>query len=171
MARRPSTGRIGEGAIARFEEMLRLADDPDVKDEPSISELRLLGAGVSRFEPGACGAQAGGLPGADRAGGCACGRARRADADGYATGPDPRGLARSGTRGCREPLRGVPRHDPRAASTRTGRVTEAEMTAPVHPMYDPPAPSGGAGLGVSAGADERRRVPSEKVVEVVLKPR
>ena len=36
-----------DGAILRFEEMLRLADDPDVKDEPSISELRLLGRRVS----------------------------------------------------------------------------------------------------------------------------
>ena len=34
-----------DAAIARFEEMLRVADDPDVKDESQISELRLLGSG------------------------------------------------------------------------------------------------------------------------------
>ena len=34
-----------EEAIAQFEAMLRIADDPDVRDEPSIAELKELGTG------------------------------------------------------------------------------------------------------------------------------
>lgn len=45
-----------EGAVALFEEMLRTADDPDIKDQPSVGELRLLGSGfleLSRALPAA----------------------------------------------------------------------------------------------------------------------
>jgi TonB family protein len=34
-----------EEAISQFEAMLRIADDPDVRDEPTIAELRELGTG------------------------------------------------------------------------------------------------------------------------------
>lgn len=34
-----------ERAISLFEQMLQTADDPDIKDAPSVAELRLLGAG------------------------------------------------------------------------------------------------------------------------------
>src|SRR3954468_21670600 len=45
-----------DAAVARFEEMLKVADDPDVKDDPAIAELRLLGSGfldLSRALPAA----------------------------------------------------------------------------------------------------------------------
>ena len=88
-----------EGAIARFEEMLRLADDPDVKDEPSISELRLLGAGFLDLSRALAARQAGRLSGAGAGRGCV--RRPRPPRQGRAVTPplaDPRGAAPVGAR-------------------------------------------------------------------------
>jgi tetratricopeptide (TPR) repeat protein len=159
-----------EGAIERFEAMLRLADDPDVKEEPGISELRFLGAGfldLSRaLAPKA--APAPSLP---------------ASASEHPAMVAPLAVRPAITPpvAIREPL---PRWTPTDPTSRSaefrgairvridadGRVLDAEIIAPIHPLYD--------GLLLEAARDWAYQpartngiaVPSEKVVQIVLKP-
>ena len=159
-----------EGAIARFEEMLRLTDDPDVKDEPSISELRLLGAGfldlsraLAAQKPPSAPAPATPTEGAVAA---------SVVAKPVVIAPVP----------IREPL---PAWVPSDAASRfaefrgairvridsEGRVTEAEMTAPVHPMYDRLLLLAAREWTYQPARTNGIAVPSEKVVQIVLKPR
>jgi hypothetical protein len=159
-----------EGAIDRFEAMLRLADDPDVKEEPGISELRFLGAGfldLSRaLAPKPAPAPA--LP--------------------VSSSEHPATLTPLAVRPAITPpvaiRESVPRWTPTDPASRTGefrgairvridaegRVLGAEIIEPIHPLYD--------GLLLEAVKDWAYQpartngvaVPSEKVVQVVLKP-
>ena len=52
-----------------------------------------------------------------------------------------------------------------------GRVTDAEMTAPVHPMYDRLLLQAAREWPYQPARTNGVAVPSEKVVQVVLKPR
>jgi tetratricopeptide (TPR) repeat protein len=154
-----------EGAIVRFEEMLRLADDPDVKDGPSISELRLLGAGFLDLSR----ALAAPRPPATPADGAV---AASVVAKPVVVPPVP----------IREPL---PAWVPSDAASRfaefrgamrvridsEGRVTDAEMTAPVHPMYDRLLLLAAREWTYQPARTNGIAVPSEKVVQIVLKPR
>jgi tetratricopeptide (TPR) repeat protein len=153
-----------EGAIARFEAMLRLADDPDVKGEPGIDELRLLGAGFL-----------------DLSRALAPVPAPLSPADHPPTVVLAARPAVTPPVAIRETL---PRWAPTDAASRSvefrgairvridadGRVVGAEMVAPIHPLYD--------GLLLRAARDWAYQpartnglpVPAEKVVQVVLKP-
>jgi TonB family protein len=156
-----------DGAIARFEEMLRLADDPDVKDEASISELRFLGAGfldLSRALPAP------------------------ARVPPPAPTPSPAPTAAAAQPVVEPPLavrEALPPWVPTDAASRfaeyrgavrvqidvDGKVSAAELVSSVHPVYDR--------LLLQAARDWRYQparmngapVPSEKIVQVVLKPR
>ena len=159
-----------EGAIERFEAMLRLADDPDVKDEASISELRFLGAGFLDLSRAlvAPPAPAPVVP------------AAAGHADTVATLAVRPAVVLPVA--IRETL---PRWAPTDAASRfvefrgairvridaDGRVFDAEIITPIHPLYD--------GLLLRAAKDWAYQparmngvaVPSEKVVQVVLSPR
>ncbi len=159
-----------EGAIVRFEEMLRLADDPDVKDEPSISELRLLGAGFLDLSRALAASKPASTPDPAPA------------ADGAAAAPVAPKPSVTPPLAIREAL---PPWVPGDAASRfsefrgairvridaEGRVTDAEMTAPVHPMYDRLLLQAAREWLYQPGRTNGVAVPSEKVVQVVLKPR
>jgi TonB family protein len=160
-----------EGAIVRFEEMLRLADDPDMKDEPSISELRLLGAGFLDLSRALAAAA---KPASTPAPGPA--------ADGSAAAPVAPKPSVTPPLAIRE---GLPPWVPGDAASRfaefrgairvridaEGRVTDAEMTAPVHPMYDRLLLLAAREWTYQPARTNGVAVPSEKVVQIVLKPR
>jgi len=160
-----------EGAIDRFEAMLRLADDPDVKDEPSISELRFLGAeflDLSRaLAPKPVPAPLSSASAPEHPATVVTLAARPAVSPPVAIRETlPRWLPTDSASRFGE-FRGAIR----VRIDADGRVLDAEMIAPVHPLYD--------GLLLQAARDWAYQpartngvaVPSEKVVQVVLKPR
>jgi tetratricopeptide (TPR) repeat protein len=155
-----------ETAIAEFEEMLRLADDPDVKDEPTISELRLLGAGfldLSRALP----------------------KPEPPPPAAPAPQPAPPTVSRPVVTppvAIREVL---PAWIPTDANSRfnefrgavrvqidaQGKVVAAEMMAPVHPVYDRLVLDAAREWTYQPARANGAPVPSEKIVQIVLKPR
>jgi TonB family protein len=160
-----------ENAVSLFEEMLRIADDPDIKDQPPVGELKLLGSGfleLSRALPAS--ASAPGSAGTPAAGG----------APGAAPGTPAAPVAVIDSVAVREvlppwlPANSADRREYegtlRVHITEKGAVESAEMVKPVHPAYD--------GLLLKAARDwvyQPARVngvpiPSTKEVLVRLKP-
>jgi TonB family protein len=157
-----------DGAIARFEEMLRMADDPDVKDEPSISELRLLGAGFLELSRALAAKSAAPQTAAQPAG--------------APTAPAPQPRVVTPPIAIREALPPWVPVDPASKLTEfrgavkvhidaQGRVTEAEISEPVHPAYDRLLAEAARTWTYQPARANGVAVPSEKVVQVVLKPR
>jgi TonB family protein len=158
-------------AVARFEEMLKIADDPDVKDEASIAELRLLGSGfldLSKALP-AKAQQAPAPP------------TQAAAPQTSATVPVAKPVVTPPV-AIREAL---PPWVPTDAASRfvefrgavrvqidpQGRVTAADMAAPVHPAYDRLLLQAAREWSYQPARANGLAVPSEKVVQVILKPR
>lgn len=162
-----------EAAVARFEEMLRVADDPDVKDEPSVSELRLLGSGFLDLSKA--------LP------------ARAAETTAPAATPTQGPAAAAAPAPAVKPLvappiairEPLPAWIPTDATSRfvefrgavrvqidaQGKVTMAEMATPVHPLYDRLLLQAARDWTYQPARANGLAVPSEKVVQIVLKPR
>jgi TonB family protein len=123
-------------AIALFEEMVAAADDPDIKDQPSVGELRLLGSGfleLSRALP----VRASALPPASIAADETAGPAAPANAPVTITGPvavrqDLPPWPPSVSVGRREFTGTV-----RVTISAAGAVESAEIVDSVHPLYDP----------------------------------
>jgi tetratricopeptide (TPR) repeat protein len=151
-----------DAAIAEFERMLKLADDPDVKDDSTVAELRLLGSGfldLSRAIPAK-------LP---------------AVAASVAAAPVTPPVV-TPPLAIRENL---PPWIPMDATSRfvefrgavrvridaEGKVASAEMAAPVHPSYDRLLLVAAKDWLYQPAKTNGTPVPSEKVVQVVLKPR
>jgi TonB family protein len=155
-------------AIARFEEMLRIADDPDVKDEPSISELRLLGSGFLDLSKA--------LPAKD-------------PVPAAPVAPPTREVVPPAVKPVVTPPIAIketlPAWVPTDATSRfvefrgavrvqidaQGKVTSADMATPVHPAYDRLVLLAAKDWTYQPARANGAAVPSEKVVQIVLKPR
>jgi tetratricopeptide (TPR) repeat protein len=158
-------------AIAQFDEMLLLADDPDVKDLPSIGELKLLGAGFSELSRALPAAPGSASPAnANPAGVTPPAPAPAAGAPVTLTGPVP----------VRQDL---PPWLPASAMNRieytgsvrvmisvTGAVESAEIVTSVHPAYDPLLLKAAKGWVYQPARRNGTPMPSEKLVTVRLKP-
>ncbi len=153
-----------DAAIAEFQAMLKLSDDPDVKDDSTVAELRLLGSGfldLSRALP---------------------------------LKPEPpQAVAVSTPVPVVPPVvtppvairENMPPWIPNDAASRfvefrgavrvriaaDGKVASAEMAAPVHPSYDRLLLVAAKDWVYQPAKTNGTPVPSEKVVQVVLKPR
>ena len=161
-------------AVAQFEELLRTADDPDIKDQASVAELRLLGAGfleLSRALPAAPGS-------APAANGTSA----------AAAPPVPNGSAAAPL----EPTvitppvairENLPAWMPPSTAGRieyvgtirvqisvNGTVDRAEIIDSVHPSYDPLLLEAAKGWRYAPAKRNGVALPSEKTVAVRLKP-
>jgi hypothetical protein len=148
-----------ESAVAQFEELMRLANDPDVRDNEHVGELRLLGAGfldLSRALPGEAAPRADGRP---------------VPAPGRVTPPvalreklpswsPPDGISR--TREFRGAIR--------IQISAKGDVVSAALAPPVHPAYDALLLRAARDWAYTPAQRNGVPVPSEKTVEVVLRP-
>ena len=163
-----------EAAVSQFEEMLRTADDPDIKDQASIGELRLLGAGfldLSRALPFAAGgAPSGGT--ATPGNGAPAGSMPATPTDGPAIITGPIAI--------RENLPAWTPPNPsqrtefagalRVVISATGVVESAEITDSVHPAYDQILLQAARGWRYQPAKRNGVALPSEKTVTVRLKP-
>ena len=164
-----------EAAITLFEEMLRTADDPDIKDQASIGELRLLGAGfldLSRALPAAA---------ASSAASAAAAPAAPAPAGAGAAAPTDGPAVITGPIAIRETL---PPWVPSSSSSNrtefsgtlrvlisaTGTVERAEIVDSVHPAYDPLLIQAARNWRYQPAKRNGVALPSEKTVSVRLKP-
>jgi TonB family protein len=159
--------------------MLKIADDPDVKDDASISELRLLGAGFLDLSRA--------LPAKPQI---------TAPTPSNAAAPAPSAPPSPST--TTAPVASKPVVTPPVAIRETlppwiptdatsrfaefrgavrvqidaqGKVTAAEMASPVHPSYDRLLLQAAREWAYQPARANGTAVPSEKVVQVVLKPR
>jgi hypothetical protein len=160
-----------DAAIAQFEEMVRVADDPDVRDDPSVAELKLLGSGfldLSRALPAKAAASP--LPAAGQP-------------------QPPAAMAPPAVRPVVTPPVAIketlPPWIPTDSASRfvefrgavrlqidaQGKVTAVEMATPVYPSYDRLLLLAAKDWTYQPARANGAPVPSEKVVQVVLKPR
>lgn len=168
-----------QAAIRLFEEMLRTADDPDVKDQASVGELRLLGSGFLDLSRalGAAGASPVASASPPSAGATPDGAT-----PGTATSGTPAAIAAaiSGPIAIRENL---PAWTPASSSNRveftgtlrvmisaTGTVDLAEIIDSVHPAYDRLLVEAARSWRYQPAKRNGLALPSEKMVSVRLKP-
>jgi TonB family protein len=160
-----------DAAIALFDEMLLTADDADVKDQPSVADLRLLGVGfleLSRALPAKMAARPspGAAPGEDAG----------APAAPPAAGPP---VLLTGPIAIRQDL--PPWQSPatsrvefsgtiRVMISATGAVESAEMVEAVHPAYDPLLLAAARKWLYQPARRNGVPMPSEKTVTVRLTP-
>ena len=166
-----------ETAVRKFEQLLQLTDDPAVRDETLVSELRLLAAGfldLARAKAPAASADASpaaaASPGASPTAG--------------ATGTS--GTARAATVTPPVPIRQeLPRWLPYDATSRLaeykgavrvtispdGRVESAEIVAPTDRRYDRELLNAARGWLYQPATRNGEAIRSEKIVSVHLRPR
>lgn len=152
-----------EAAVALFGEMLQTADDPDIKDQPLVGEMRTLGAGfleLSKALPA--------RPAAPTAGETAAAPAAAAP------------LTITGPIAIRETLPGW--HPPNPSSrgeyegtvhvtiSAQGAVESAEIVKSVHPAYDPALLRAARTWTYQPARRNGVAMPSDKLVTVRLKP-
>ena len=149
-------------AIAQFEGMLRIANDPDVRDEPQIAELKELGAGFLELTR-ATSAKPVPPPATETA---------------AATPSRPSVIAPPVV--IRQQLPAwVP--DPvnratefygavRVQISAEGKVTEAEMTKSVHPAYDQLVLRAARNWLYQPARKDGVPIPSEKTVQIAVTP-
>jgi hypothetical protein len=146
-------------AIARFEELLKTAGDPDLQTDGVVQELKLLGEGFLTLS-----------------------RALPEPAAPVATPPPaPRPPVITPPKALSEVLPPwVPpdylsnrefRGSIRVHITADGRVDHAEIVEPIHPVYDGVLLKASQTWTYQPGLANGVPVPSEKTVSVVLKPR
>ena len=156
-----------DAAVAQFEEMLKVADDPDVRDDASVGELKLLGSGFLDLSRALA--------------------AKPAAAPATLPGPSapPPTFAKPVVTPPIAVRESLPAWIPADATSRfaefrgavrvqidaQGRVVSAEMAAPVHPTYDRLLLQAARDWAYQPARANGAAVPSEKVVQVVLKPR
>jgi hypothetical protein len=159
-----------ETAIHLFVEMLRTADDPDISVQPMVSELRLLGAGfldLSRALPAPPAVAAAPSPSASPATAAAVSPAAP--------------MVITPAVAIRENL---PAWSPSSSSNRavfsgrihvvitdTGTVERAEILDSIHPEYDPLLLRAAKAWLYEPARRNGVALPSEKTVEIRLKPR
>jgi len=154
-----------EAAVALFAEMLQIADDPDIKDQPLVGELRTLGTGFLELSKA--------LP----ARGATPSTARETAAPAPVAAAPP---SISGPIAIRETL---PGWNPPNASSRvefegtvrviisaTGTVESAEIIKSIHPIYDSLLLRAVKGWTYKPAQRNGVPMPSDKMVTVRLKP-
>ena len=154
-----------EAAIAQFEEMVGLAEDPDVRADAHVAELRLLGAGfldLSRALPvkprPAVSTERGSAASPSQPGtGVVAPVAVREKLPGWAP-PDGASRARE--------FRG----SVRVQISSAGTVVSAELVDPVHPAYDALLMRAARDWVYTPARWNGNAVASEKTVEVLLRP-
>lgn len=149
-------------AIAQFEAMLRIANDPDVRDEENIAEMRELGNGfleLSRAIP----VKPAAPPAAE-----------------HAVNAPPRPAVIVPPVAVKQQLPGwVP--DPVSRATEfhgavrvqisaEGKVTDAEIIKPTHPAYDQLILRAAKGWQYQPALKDGTPIPSEKTVEIAVTP-
>lgn len=163
-----------DAAITAFTDLVSIADDPDLKDDKTIAELGLLASGfleLSRALP--VPAPAAPAPAAKV----------RSESTPAAPAPTSAGVPSVVT----PPVaiqETMPRWLPPAPLARAefrgrilvhigvdGKVVSSEMVAPVHPLYDDDLLRASKGWTYKPGLSSGTPVPSERIVEVVLRPR
>jgi TonB family protein len=152
-----------ETAIATFGEMLLTADDPDIKDQPAVSELRLLGSGfldLSRALPAPAPSQ----PAAVSA------PAGVTEAPATIVGP----IAIRETLPPWSPANPSQRMEfagaLRVTISATGTVESAEITKSIHPAYDQLLLQAARTWRYQPARRNGVALPSEKTVSIRLKP-
>jgi tetratricopeptide (TPR) repeat protein len=154
-----------DAAIARFEEMVGLAEDPDVRADAHVGELRLLGAGfldLSRAmpvkaQPAATAERGGGASPRQPGAGVVPPVAVREKLPVWSP-PDVTSRARE--------FRG----SVRVQISSTGNVVSAELVDSVHPAYDTLLLRAARDWMYTPARWNGNAVASEKTVEVLLKP-
>jgi hypothetical protein len=167
-------------AIHGFAEIVAVADDPDLKDDAVVGELRLLASGfleLSRAMPAPVAAPAGEKPSSPAA---------PAPASTSPASTSPASLPASVQKVTMPiPITEVmPRWVPPEAYARLefrgriilridadGRVVSSEMLAPTTPMYDAQLVVASKQWRYKPALSNGAPVASERVVEIVLKPR
>ena len=158
-------------AIALFEEMVAAADDPDIKDQATVAELRLLGAGfleLSKALPAAASSAPSGIASAETP--AAPGPPPQAGSPPAVTGPvairqELPAWPRSVPLGSREFIGTV-----RVMISADGTVQSAEMVASVHPFYDSVLLKAAKAWLYEPARRNGVSMPSEKTVTVRIKP-
>ncbi|MEO6237714.1 MAG: energy transducer TonB [Vicinamibacterales bacterium] len=153
-----------DAAVALFGEMLQIADDPEIKDQPLVAELRALGAGfmeLSRTSP----AKPSGPAGSEAT-------AVSADSGATVQISDPIAIKET-----------LPPWNPPNPSSRvefegtihvsisaSGTVERAEILKPVHPVYDAQLLRAVKGWLYQPAKRNGVAIPSDKNITVRLKP-
>jgi hypothetical protein len=153
-----------DAAIAGFEDMLKVTDDPDVKDDATVAELRLLGAGfldLSRALPDKPPVQAAPVSATPPP------IVRPVVTPPVAVRENLPAWVPTDTASRLTEFRGAVR----VRIDAEGRVVSAEMAAPVHPSYDRLLLVAAKAWQYQPARTNGTPVPSEKIVQVVLKPR
>jgi TonB family protein len=154
-----------ESAVALFGEMLQIADDPDIKDQPLVGELKALGTGfleLSRALPA---------------------RARGPSAAGETQALPPVAPVPSTITGPIAIRETLPGWNPPNSSSRfefegtvqvsisaTGTVDSAEIVKSIHPVYDALLLRAARGWTYQPARRNGVAMPSDKLVTVRLKP-
>jgi TonB family protein len=151
-----------DAAIAQFEAMLRIANDPDVRDEAHIAELRELGAGflaLTRAAP----ANPVPPPATETAAAPAARPsvivppvAIRQQLPGWVPDPVNRATEFHGS--------------VRVQISAEGKVTEVEMTKSVHPAYDQLVLRAARNWLYQPARKDGVPIPSEKTVQIAVTP-
>jgi TonB family protein len=148
-----------EEAIAQFEAMLRIAEDPDVRDEPSIAELKELGTGflelsraMAKPTPPAAAPSAAPV----RPAVIVPPVALRQQLPGWVPDPVSRATEFHGS--------------VRVQISAEGKVTDAEMTKSVHPAYDQLILRAARGWLYEPARKDGVPIPSEKTVQIAVTP-
>jgi hypothetical protein len=164
-----------EAAISAFTELVAITDDPDLKDDKTVAEVGLLANGfldLSRALPAA--------PPPPAASAIETGKSTPDTPAGKSSSPRT-GVAVTPPTVIQEVL---PRWLPPATLARAeyrgkilvhigvdGKVVGSELIAPVHPLYDEQLLKASKSWTYKPGLSDGTPVPSERIVEVVLKPR
>ncbi len=152
-----------DAAIAQFEAMLRIANDPDVRDEAHVAELKELGAGflaLTRAAP----ANPVPPPPATETAAAAPARpsvivppvAIRQQLPGWVPDPVSRATEFHGS--------------VRVQISAEGKVIEAEMTKSVHPGYDQLVLRAARNWLYQPARKDGVAIPSEKTVQIAVTP-
>jgi TonB family protein len=167
-----------DGAIAAFTEVLTVASDPDLKDDKTVADLGLLANGFLELSRA--------LPAAARPPVAADAATAKHDAPAASPDRPSAGAARSvPIVSPPQPLhQDLPRWSPPASLARAefkgrilvhvdvdGKVESAKILNSVQPLYDQQLLSASRGWLYKPGQSNGAPVPSDYIVEVVLRPR
>lgn len=168
-----------EGAITAFTEVLTLAADPDLKDDKTIADLGLLANGFLELSRA--------LPAPARPPATAGTATAKNDAPAASPNPPPADPARSvrPVASPPQPLQqDLPRWSPPEGLVRAefkgrilvhvgvdGKVERAEILDSVHPLYDQQLLRASKAWLYRPGLSNGAAVPSDYILEVVLRPR
>jgi TonB family protein len=160
-----------ETAVRIFEELARVSDDRDLRDDPTIGEIRLLVGGFLTLSKALNSAEP-----VDRAEPIIPVSPVSVQASAAATTVTSPPVAIQEDLPAWKPIDSASRTTEfrgalRVSITATGTVASAELVRPVHPVYDQLLLRAAKAWNYEPGRVNGQAVPSERIVNVVLKPR